>query len=114
MSIESSIFDSLKSLVGNRVFPDVAPQRTVRPYITYQQSGGVSGNYLQATLLGKRNARFQINVWGDGRSDVSELSRTVEDVMVTSLKSYVLGAPVAIHEPETGLYGTLQFFSVWF
>ena len=40
MTIETAIYDALKGLVGNRVFPDFAPLGTVRPFITYEQAGG--------------------------------------------------------------------------
>lgn len=116
MSLESSIFDALKSLVSNRVHPDVAPEQTVRPYITYQQVGGQSVNFLDTTLPSKKNARIQINVWGDTRLQVGTLSRQVEDALrgTAALQTSVLGAAVSLYEPETKLRGTRQDFSVWF
>ena len=40
MTTESTLFDTLKSLVSSRVYPDIAPAGTTVPYITYQQIGG--------------------------------------------------------------------------
>lgn len=116
MTVESLLFSALGSLVANRVFPDVAPLNTAKPYLTYQQVGGTAVSFLESGIVGKRNGRFQINAWATTRLDAAALSRAVEDALVTStpLRAYVLGAPVAIYEPETLLYGTRQDFSIWF
>lgn len=115
MTIESSIFDALKGLVSNRVYPDVAPEQATRPYITYQQVGGGAVNFVDPTIPSQKNARIQVNVWGDTRLQVAAIAASIENTLraVTSLKTSVLGAPVAIYEPETKLRGTRQDFSVW-
>lgn len=112
MSIEADIYNALQGF--GPVFPDVAPAGTARPYLTFQQVGGVALNFLGAVPPSKKNGRFQINCWADTRLSVATLSRQVEDAMVTTLKAYVLGAPLAIFEEETQLYGTMQDFSVYF
>jgi hypothetical protein len=114
MTIEKDIFDALKGLVGNRVYPDVAPSGAVKPYITYQQVGGTAWNFLEATLTGKRNGRFQVNVWTDTRAAAASLSRSVEDALVQNVKAFVLGAPVSTYEDDLKLYGTRQDFSINF
>jgi hypothetical protein len=118
VSLELDLFAALGPLCSNRVFPDVAPIKTARPYVTYQQVGGEAENFLESTVVGKRNARMQINVWADTRLAAMTLARTIEDTLVvnTALRAYVLGAPVSLYEDETSppLYGTRQDFSVWF
>lgn len=113
MSVESVIFDTLKGLVANRVFPDIAPAGTARPYITYQQVGGEAVNFLDPTVPSKKRSRFQLNVWSDTRASVAALAIAVEDALrqVASLQTTVEGAPVASYEPETNLRGSLQDFS---
>jgi hypothetical protein len=116
MSLESSIFDALKALVSNRVYPDVAPENTARPYITYQQVGGEAVNFVDtATTPSKKNARFQINCWADTRAAAATLAGQVEAAIrgVTTINPTVLGAPVAVFDLETKLRGTRQDFSVW-
>lgn len=116
MSLESSIFDALKSLVSNRVYQDVGPLGAVRPYITYQQVGGVAVNLLEAAHPGKRNARMQINCWATTRLAASNLGRSAESALVTTaaLATSVIGAAVSVFEEDTQLYGTRQDFSVWY
>ena len=115
MSVESLIFDSLKGLVSNRVYPDVAPDKTSKPYITFQQVGGSAVNFTDATVPSKKNARFQINVWATTRESAATIAGQVEDALrvVSSLQTSVLDAPVAIYEPETKLRGSRQDFSFW-
>jgi hypothetical protein len=117
MSLESDIFDALKGLVSNRVFPDVAVFGTATPYITYQQVGGSAENFLESVFVGKRNARMQINCWATTRAAANALARSVETTLITStaLRAYVLGAFVSTHEDELvpPLFGTYQDFSIW-
>ncbi len=116
MTVESSIFDALKGLVANRVYPDIGPELVTKPYITYQQIGGQGVNFVDTTVPSKKNARFQINCWADTRAVAGALGRQIEDTMraVTALQVTVLGAPVATYDEETKLRGTRQDFSVWF
>lgn len=115
MSVESIIFDTLKGLVGNRVYPDIAPDIVTKPFIVYQQVGGASVNFIDATVPSKKNGRFQVAIWGETRSSVSSLAIQVEDAMrvATSLQTTVIGAPVSVYEADTKLRGSMQDFSVW-
>lgn len=114
--MEALIYQSLQGLVEGRVFPDVAPGGTARPYLTYQAVGGSAINYTEGTAPGYRNARVQINVWADTRMQSSSIGNAVENTMrgVSGLQTTVLGAATSIYEPDTGLYGQMQDFSVWY
>lgn len=115
MTIESNLRDAVKALVSDRVFPDFAPPRTSRPYITYQQVGGQAAAFMEGGVVGKRNARFQVNCWADGRQAAADLARSVEDALVTNaVRAQPLGAMAAEHDAETNAYGTRQDFSVWY
>lgn len=117
MSLETDIVDALTSLVGGRVFPDVAEYGTARPYITYQQVGGAAENFLEAAPVGKRNARVQINCWATTRIAANDLARSAEDALInSSLNAYVLGAFIATREDDLDppIYGTHQDFSFWY
>ena len=115
MTTESTVYDTLKILVSNRVYPDVAPELTARPYITYQQVGGTSVNFVDVTVPSKKNSRFQINVWADTRAAAAALAIQIEDALraVPTLQTTVLSAPVATYDPDTKLKGTRQDFSFW-
>lgn len=115
MTTESLIFDALKGLVSDRVYPDQAPDKCAKPYIVYQQVGGIGVNFLDPTIPSKKNARMQLSVWGSSRESVVALARSVEDALraVTTLQPTVLSAPIADYDSQTKLYGTHQDFSVW-
>jgi hypothetical protein len=116
MSVESEVFNALKGLVSNRVFPDVAPDLTPRPYITYQQVGGEAVNFLDHTLApSKTNSRIQVNVWADTRAQAAALAKQVEDALraTVALQTTVIGEAIAIYEDDTKLRGTIQDFSFW-
>lgn len=115
MTTELLIFDALKTLVSNRVYFDIAPIGTARPYLTCQQVGGASVNFIDSTAPSKSNARFQINVWADNRLAAAALAKQVETAMrgASALQTTVLGQPVATYEPDTLLFGTRQDFSLW-
>lgn len=116
MSIETDIYDALKGLVSNRVYPDVGPENAIRPYLTYQQVGGATLAFLEGGPPGKRNGRFQISVWAATRPEASTLARQVEDAMLSlpTLSPSAEGALIARYESQTKLYGTIQDFSLWY
>lgn len=118
MSVETIIFTALKDLVNRRVYRDIAPQTiTTLPRITFTQVGGEAVNFLDGGKPSKKNARIQINCWGEQRDAVMALARQVEDIMraLTSVNVSVVGAASAIYEPDDPkLYGSMQDFSIWY
>lgn len=114
MSFESDFYDAIKGLVSNRVYPDVAPLNTTRPYITIQKVGGQAWNYLEGVFVGSRHARVQVNCFASTRNAANALARSVEVALVESpLKCWV--ETPAIDTPPSDLtpplYGTRQDFS---
>lgn len=113
--MEATLYGLLSSLVGGRVFPDVAPLTTAKPYITWQQIGGDVINTLANEVASKRNSMVQINVWSSSRLQANQIIQQVETVLVTSsaLIARPLSAFVARYEEGANLYGAEQDFSIW-
>lgn len=113
--VESDITAALSPLVDGRVFADVAPKGAALPRITFQQVGGKPLNYVSG-VPAKRNGRFQINVWGADRAQVSAIVRQAEDILRldSRLLATTLSGAVSSHEAATQLYGARQDFSIWF
>lgn len=111
--LETALQTALDALVGGRCWPDVAPAGTARPYITWQQVGGEAPTYVDDTTPDQRNARVQINVWADRRLDAAALALSVEPALIAALSARPVGAPVATHDPDTGLRGMRQDFTIW-
>lgn len=103
--------------VSARVFPDFAPEGTVRPFIVYQQVGGVAPTFLERAVPSKENGRFQITVWAATRIESKTIAKAIELAMVaaTAFDAKPLGAPVALVDDSIAppLRGTAQDYTVW-
>ncbi|MBJ9687516.1 DUF3168 domain-containing protein [Burkholderia vietnamiensis] len=119
LSAELIVVGALKSLVANgdgthRCFPDVAPQLTARPYITYIAAGGQSTNYLDDTVA-LQNSRIQVSVWADDRASAGRLMQSVIGALTGEpINATSIGAPVGVYESDTKLRGSRLDFSIWF
>ena len=116
MSIESKIYEVLRALVSDRVFPDYAPFNTERPFITYQQFGGKPLTFLEKALPSKKNGLFQIHVWADTRAQAAQIANAVEVALVQAptFEADPMTGARAAHDPDIPIYGSAQDFSIWF
>lgn len=112
--MEKKLVDTLSCLFGNRVWPDIAPIDTEKPFCIWQQVGGNAVNYLEAVASDRKNARIQITVWAETRKESMSLIRQVENLLVSEpvCATVVLGAQ-AVYDDDTGLRGAMQDFSIW-
>ena len=115
MTVEFDIFETVKALVGERVYPDAVPQNPKLPFVTYQQVGGQPLNFL-SDVPDMRNGRFQFNVWAKTRKEAAQLIRQIEDQVRLSpaLRAETLNGALAVHEDTTTWFGAQQDFSIWF
>jgi hypothetical protein len=115
MTIEAKIYNALSPLVGGRVFPDVAPLTTVRPYIVYNQVGGEALSYLENSVPSKKNGRFQFNVWADTRATSAAVMLQIETALVTSttMQARPMSAPNNDFDHDMDLFGSMQDFTIW-
>ena len=115
MTTESDLYNTLKALVVNRVYPDLAPIGTARPFITYSQVGGEALAFLENTLPDKKNGRFQIDVYADSRAVCSAVALQIEAVMTAAVafQARAMGAPVSGYEPDMLIFSSMQDFSIW-
>ncbi len=106
----------LEPLAPGAVFPDVAPEGAPLPRIVYQQVGGQEVTYQEDTPPDTENARMQIACWAATRIEAATLAQQVRDALTQAvgLQARPIGARNSVHEPDTGLYGARQDFSVWY
>ena len=114
MSIETALLAAVQPLCA-RVYPDVAPINTARPYIVWQQVGGPALMYLEGALPNKASADIQITVWANTRLEANSLIRQIEAVLVASatMQARPLGALIAAYDDTNELRGALQDFEIW-
>lgn len=113
--MEAKLVTLLETLC-QRVFFDVAPEGTAAPYVTLHHIGGKSLRALDGDHCGERNTYMQVNVWAASRLASLTLARAIEDELTTSADFQVVrpdGEPIADHDLDTNLFGTIQRFSIW-
>jgi len=115
MTPEDHIDAALQHLAEGRIFPDVAPLDTAKPYITYQAVGGEPMNFLSGDHPSKQHVRMQINVWSERRIEASEIGMLVEDALrsLTALQVEVASGRVATYDEEADLRGVMQDFMLF-
>lgn len=113
MSMESDLA-ALLQWVCERSYPDVAPEGTAAPYITWQQLGGETLRYGDNTPMDKRFPLVQVSVWASTRLAALGLIRQVEDALCASSAFTALpqGEPLSLYEDDTQLYGSIQRFDI--
>ena len=114
MSMESDLSTLLKT-VCPRVFPDVAPSGTAKPFMTWQALGGESLRFLDNAAPDKRNTYMQVSVYSTTRLEALNLIRAAEEALCASPAFIVKpqGEPIGTYEENTTLYGAIQRFSIW-
>jgi len=115
MTVEAALFGVLSPLVSGRCFPDFAPLGTVRPFITFEQSGGEALSFLDGTLPDKKHGRFEIGVYADSRAACAALALQVESAMAaaTVFQSTAIHAPISDYASDVKIYSSTQNFSVY-
>lgn len=115
MTVEASIYATLKGLVGNRCFPDFAPLGTVRPFITFEQTGGDALHFIDGALPDKKHGRFEIGVYTDSRAECASIALQVESVMAsaTAFQSTAIHSPISDYASDVKIYSSTQNFSVF-
>lgn len=111
--MESDLYALLKGICP-RVYPDVAPEGTAKPYITWQAIGGASWRYLDNTPADKRNKLLQVSVWAESRLAALALVHQVEEALCAAVAFTAKpeGEAISITEDSPRLYGEVQRFSI--
>lgn len=111
---EGLVDTALAGLADGRVYPDVAPANTARPYIVYQAAGGVDETTFDG-MSQLQNCRMQVAVWADGRLSAALLMQQVLQALTAApVRGKPIGAPVSDYEDDTHLYGSRIDLSIWF
>lgn len=110
----SIVAAALAALAGGRVYPRVAPPRSVKPYIVFQGAGGVDETTFDGpdTL---QNRRMQVTVWSADSVEADSINKQVRDALTAEpVLGTPIGAPTDVYEDDTKLYGSRQDFSIWY
>lgn len=67
---------AVSALIGSRLYPNIIPQGTPNPAMTYQQISGPRGHDMDGAI-GLTKARYQINCWAASYAKAKELAEAV-------------------------------------
>jgi hypothetical protein len=114
MTLEEKLYVELTA-VCPRVFTDFAPTDTVRPYVTYQQVGGETLQFMDRTVPSKENADIQVSVWADTRKEAKAMILAIEAQLInaTSVQAGPIAASISDFDADMERYCSRQDFNVW-
>lgn len=110
--IEQSLFTTLTGLVGGRVYPMIAPDSPVTPYILYQNIA----NTPEVCLAGNipiSNTRMQIDAYDKTYAGVKTLKADIDAAMLAATFKNVPLMQRDLFENEVKLYRIQQDYSIW-
>jgi len=116
MSIESDLYAHLKNdsgvsaLIGTRIYPLMAPQNVIDPYITYQVVNDNSKQCIGGSVY-QNDTRFQVDCWSKKYSEVKAIKEAVESALIGFKSSYAI-SNMDDYEPDTKLYRQLIDFKL--
>jgi hypothetical protein len=110
--IEQSIFDALKGLVSNKVYPLVMPQKASLPAIVYSRIANNPQNVLEggATL---DQIRFQVDTYATTFFAARLLAAQVRSAMEGAGFKATLQTEQDFFELEVNYYRISQDYYVW-
>jgi len=118
-----SIYPGLTALVGDRIYPDILPQKAITPAIAMQLISRVRVHLFQQDSDLPRS-RYQFSIYALSRA----ISKAVAKQLRLALQNYngVMGGPGGVtvnaveldseiddYEPNTELYSTKMDFLIW-
>lgn len=121
--IQSAIFSTLgqnagvSAVAGARIYPDIAPPQTTRPFIVWQEVSLAKQNDMSGSVEtgGLDNYRVQVTCYAERGTASRELDILVRSAMqgASAFKSLHVDARSLPFEIDTKLFGMQSDFSVW-
>ena len=93
---------SISSFVSNRIYPKVAPQNVIKPYIVYHIISDMDKQCLVGNVY-QNDVRVQIDCWGTKYSEVANIKNAVKSSLIGFKKSSEIYS-FDDYEDETKLY----------
>lgn len=112
MTIETVIYSALSGLASGKVYPLVAPEKVVAPFIVYTRIASTPQNQLNgsATL---DQVRIQVDTYANTYSAVKALGVQVRSAIEGSSAKATLQTEQDFYEPELKLYRLTQDYYCW-
>ena len=109
--IEETLKTVLNSLVANRVYPLIAPDKPTVPYIIYQSIANTPENTLTSVSI--YNTRMQIDCYDKTYAGVKALAVNVRSAMAAASFANVQTMDQDLFEDDVKLYRIQFDYSLW-
>ena len=110
--MEKIIFTELSGLVDGKVYPLVAPDKIIAPYIVYSNVATTSENTLDGgasiDLL-----RMQVDVYAGTYDQAKELAAQARSSLEGGTGRATLQAEIDLFEPDLSVFRVSQDFYFW-
>ena len=109
-----NMIESFVALIQNstdaqeRVYPQVAPDGVVRPYIVYQQISTISNNWSRLT-----NTQLQVDIYATTYVQAQAIASAVAALMFGWSIQSISGISVDMFESSTKLHRVSSDYSIW-
>lgn len=110
--IEQTIFDTLKGLVDNRVYPLVMPQNPTLPAVVYSRVGN-SPEYTLSCPATLDQHTFQFDVYAKTYLGAVTLAAQVRTALEQSAMKGTLQTTLDFYEDDVDLYRVSTDFYLW-
>lgn len=101
---------TLKTLISGRVYPLVAPQNTISPYITYRVVTGLKIQCLGGQIF-QGDYRMQLDCYSKTYSNVKAISQAVKSCLIGFMDSHNINI-MDDYEDETQLFKQIIDFKI--
>src|SRR5574340_121579 len=111
--IQETVFSALSGLVAGRVYPSVAPDGAVAPFIVYQRVGSSPENTL-ADGQPVQQTRMQIDAYATTYAAAQTLAQQIEAAMTAAPVSGIQIMDMDGYEADVKLHRVTQDYSIWY
>lgn len=115
MTIHVQVREVLAGLANDQVFPLIADEGTLPPYVVFQVVGGEAQEFITGEKPEKRQRRLQVNVWSKSIIEAEEIAQQAEDALraAAALQVEVLTVALDTYDEATKYRGKMQEFYVF-
>lgn len=110
--IEQDLFNALKGLVSNRVYPLVMPQSPTYPAIVYNRIAVNAQNVLEGGSTIDQ-VRFQVDTYATTYAGAKTIAAQVRVAVEAASFKGTLQSDQDFFEPDINLYRVSQDFYIW-
>lgn len=110
--IQETVYTALQSLVGGRVYPNVAPDKPTAPYIVYSRVASSPENTL-ADGQPIQQTRLQVDIYDKTYAGVQTLAESVLTAMTGATVKAIQLLEQDQYEQDVKLHRVIHDYSIW-